>query len=119
MYIFPLWSGVMLKKCGFPQTRDSNSPAEVWFKVLKNDISVPQRSRPGKFVIGLKQLIDAKFKEHLYPKCRQPKSNRKKNKDQQKLILGEEKWQREKKNQGSTSHPLNQQNRKEKCCLQS
>ncbi|KAH3882408.1 hypothetical protein DPMN_006346 [Dreissena polymorpha] len=96
MYIFPLWSGVMLKKCGFPQTRDSNFPAEVWFKVLKNDISVPQRSRPGKFVIGIKQLIDARFKEHLYPKCRQPKSKRKKNNDQQKLILEEEKWQRKK-----------------------
>lgn len=96
MYIFPLWSGVMLKKCGFPQTRDSNSPAEVWFKVLKNDISVPQRSRPGKFVIGIKQLIDARFKENLYPKCRQPKAKRKKNTDQQKLILEEEKWQKKK-----------------------
>ena len=95
--IICLWSGFMLnlkkENTSYEITRDSNSPVENYFKVIKNDIGLKKRCRPAKFIVSVKQFIYAKLIEIELPGCRKKSTSRGKRRDID-LELNEEKWQK-------------------------
>jgi len=76
--MFPLWSGIMLEK---PQTRDTNSSVESWFKYVKSDIMSGERDkRPARFVMKNKSAIHARILLETFPGAKQTKTRGKKEK---------------------------------------
>lgn len=102
-----MWNGIMLFRFHLTEdktelntylSRDTNSPAENWFKFIKNDFNISKYARPYVFVVNNKQAIDARLKEHLFPGCRRKKTKGKVKKGTDVAIdIAEEVWKPKKK----------------------
>ena len=107
MYIYPLWSGVLLgplnryatdstsqeKELDFTETRDSNAIIESWFSIVKKNIfRGKERLEPSFFITTLKQNINARLKEISFPNIRKTKIKINKGSE-----MAEEKWSRKRK----------------------
>ena len=57
-------------------TRDTNSPAENWFKFLRADVGLGRSLRPAKFVVRKRQSVNGRLKELKYPGSRSIKTTR-------------------------------------------
>ncbi|XP_060573252.1 uncharacterized protein LOC132731143 [Ruditapes philippinarum] len=94
--IFPLWSGIMLEK---PQTRDTNSSVESWFKYVKSDIMSGERDkRPARFVMKNKSAIHARIILETFPGAKHGKTRGKKRKNDtaSRIDTQEESWNKKK-----------------------
>jgi len=82
----PLWTGLLLKPS--LQTRDTNSYAEIWFRIVKHQILRGEKNLPAKeFIWTVYKSIKARFKKYqiLNNIVLQPQK-----KD---TLLAEEQWQ--------------------------
>ncbi|KAL4236677.1 hypothetical protein ACF0H5_005061 [Mactra antiquata] len=97
LYIFPMWSGVMLSLSGCNITRDTNANVESWFNIVKSVCKTKNR-RPSAFVLNYHRLISARIAEIKYPggRKRKSKTNRKRP-NEENLSQAEELWVRKKK----------------------
>ena len=105
MYIYPMWSGLLLgslhrydkdsryleEETCVRETRDSNAYAESWFSILKKGIFRGKtRLEPSAFIAELKRQINARIKEVYFPDIR--KGRRRIINKNESMI--EEKWSR-------------------------
>lgn len=101
MYLFPLWSGIMLNVMNECISRDTNADVESWFKIIKSNLCIGRNRRPAKFVVNLKQLVNSRITEHDFPGARKKKTakrGKKRKLDTDVTIdLEEEKWSRKRK----------------------
>ena len=95
LHLFPLWSGCLLTE-GI--SRQSNSPVENHFKILKKDIlRGRKRLTPTDYIVQWLPTLNGKIKEASLAtdsKIRQKRSPKKRKKD---IELSEEKWASPKK----------------------
>ena len=95
LHLFPLWSGCLLTE-GI--SRQSNSPVENHFKILKKDILWGRkRLTPTDYIVKWLPTLNGKIKEASLAtdsKIRQKRSPKKRKKD---IELSEEKWASPKK----------------------
>ena len=74
LHVFPMWSELILQR-KLLKTRDSNSPIELWFNILKNRILPKMSLRPSVYI--RKVLVSMRGRLRGFKSSQQQKKKRK------------------------------------------
>ena len=92
--LFPLWSGVVFTLAGESITRDTNSPVENWFRILKHDVlGGKTKMRIGKFVISLNRSLMGRIRIRQLGQ----EKVKTKGKNTEEMMGAKEEWDRKRK----------------------